>query len=100
MIRTLLAVYRGDRTPRKHALETEKDEILVECKELEARKEQILTQYKDSKNKFIASLANASVYIDSNIYMDERFTKLFDLLLNQNFDILLLEVQYQEIYRS
>jgi len=108
MIRFLNSLIGGesDRSPKKHELEAEKEEIFVECKELEAKKEQILIQYNDSKNKykdlknnFIGSLENATVYIDSNIYMDERFTELFDLLLEHTFDILLLEVQYQEIYR-
>jgi len=101
MLRTLSAFFGGDfdRSPKKHELQAEKDELFIECKGLEEKKEQILIQYEGLKNKFISSLENATVYIDSNIYMDERFTKLFDLLLEYRFDILLLEVQYQEIYK-
>lgn len=84
MIDIIFDTIFGDKPRKKHELEDEMETILDQCE--------------DSTKKFIDTLDNATVYIDSNIYMDERFVKLFELLLKCKVDILLLEVQYQEIY--
>lgn len=43
-------------------------------------------------------LNNVQLYIDTNIFMDERFSKLFDILMQSNIKILLLKEQYTELY--
>lgn len=61
-----------------------------------------LSELVDTKEKeidmFESLLNDSRLYIDTNIFMDERFTKLFDILMESNIKILLLKEQYTELY--
>ncbi len=52
---------------------------------------------KDTKH-FIESLHDKILYLDSNIYMDERFEILFQYFTEYKLTIILLNEQYDEIY--
>lgn len=49
-------------------------------------------------NLFCSELENVSLYIDSNIFMDERFEPLFENFKKFNLKIILLNEQYHELY--
>ena len=55
--------------------------------------------------KLIENFKNNIVYFDSNIYMDKNYNCLFEYMISNHdvtkeleFKLIMLEVQYQEIY--
>lgn len=84
-------------TPEK--IENDKiRELRVSIKKDQDQLNELVVTKEKAIEMFESLLNDSRLYIDTNIFMDERFTKLFDILIESNIKILLLKEQYTELY--
>lgn len=73
-------------------------ELRISIKEDQDHLRELIDTKEKEIDMFEELLNDSRLYIDTNIFMDERFTKLFDILMESNIKILLLKEQYTELY--